>query len=214
MAPRKKGKQTINGDAAAVPAAAAVEQHPVRSTLLPLPLDQLREQLWEPMSGKDKRTLRELSKGMRSEGNECVRTLSIDVTNSRQPSSALAAFPLLEELTLRSSPSATVSGQQVAACFSLGSLASMRVSKLSIEGVKTLLWTALDAFPSVLQASLVTLTLRRCCVTAFLALGGCSALRSLHLVYVEFESCEAAASLQRLTQVCWPLCRAPIPPAF
>jgi hypothetical protein len=176
------------------------------------------------MSGKDKRTLRELSKGMRSEGNECVRTLTIDVTHSWQPSSALAVFPLLEELSLRSDwvradttwvRADPISGQQVAAFFSLGSLASTRVSKLYIEGVKTLLETALDAFPSVLQASLVKLTLRECCVTgpAFLALGGCSALRSLDLVYVQFEHCEAAASLQRLTQVRLPLCRAPIPPA-
>jgi hypothetical protein len=97
MAPRKEAEHTSNVDATAVTAAATVQRPPVTSTLLPLPLDQLREQLWEPLSWEDKRTLREVSRQMRTQGNECVRALAIQVDNSWQPSSALAAFPLLEE---------------------------------------------------------------------------------------------------------------------
>ena len=129
MASQVKARQSSDIDTG-VTATAAEEQPAVRSTLLSLSLDELREWLWEPMSVDDKRMLRVLSRQMRAEGNECVRKLTVDVDKSWQPSTSLAIFPLLEELTLRST-AATVSWQQVADCFSSGisRMASTRVSK-------------------------------------------------------------------------------------
>eukprot|EP00798_Chlamydomonas_sp_ICE-L_P027660 gene27660-7299_t len=193
------------------------------SNNFPLPFDVLHACLWEKLTRWDKRAVRIASRQAREHSNQCVTSLTLYFSNMallQQPSHCqkqdaidqLATFPLLEELNIvmtgsseggQLSPSSGPSGKDLAQVLRSGHLASERVTRLGIAGLKSSMCLAAMAFPAMLQSSLVNLRLVQVRLDGpvFASLVPCVALRSLELVEAEFVNEEAPETLSWLSQL-------------
>ena len=187
-----------------------------RDTLLPvLTLDQLHDSLWQQLPTQDQRSLRLLSKAMRQQADDCRRSLKIRMPANvadRQQHVALVArllhrFQRLSKLHIGSPQDASSQGEDVdlllKTATATGGMGRL-VRELVLQGVSKHLSQATHALAETcMRSSLTTLTLAECKLdgAVFGPLAACSALSAVVVARTAFESQDAVASLECLTQV-------------
>ena len=157
MAPRQKQKHrpscrgSAQGAGTSEVAAAVLQNAATNDTLIPmLTLDQLRDSLWQHLGPEDRKSMRLLSKAMRHQASECVRSLEVLMPNPMHGARPLQAFPRLKRLTfqgdLDDKPGA-ITGEDIALMLQTDAATSNKLRHLTVRWLRKHLWQTMRALP-------------------------------------------------------------------